>query len=286
MNKPEIELLKYRDFTDVFNASFAFISQEFKRFGMAMLMYAGIPVLLAIIMSVFYARDTMSTVFEVLNGVSNMGPSPSLIILAILLSFVAQIFIYGLVPAYLGEYEEKGRSGFTIADVWSRFVRHLGAIIGYSILSGIMISIGFMFLIFPGIYLMVPLSFILYVKIIENKDFSDTFSRCFQLVKNRWWSTFGILILAYIIVAIVNWLFSVPSLIVGGVQGYLIASGAQESLDGNSLAMILSTVFSGLGQYILQPVLFIIIGFQYYTLREQKDRSSLMDRISSITSED
>lgn len=286
MNNPEIELVKYRDFTDVFNGSFAFISQEMKQLIRVIGIYAGVPVIISVILSALYAQDTMSTVFEIMNGGNTAGPNPGLVFFTIVVSFIAQVFIGGLVPAYLGEYEEKGRNGFTAADVWGRFARHFWAIVGYSLLAAVLLVLGFVFLIIPGIYLSVPFSFILYVKVIENKNLGDTLSRCFQLVKNQWWATFGILILAYLIIGIVSWVFSIPSLIVGGIEGFMAASGAKESMEGGSLAIVLSTVFAGLGQYILYPVLYIIIAFQYYTLREQKDRSGLMDRISSITEEE
>ncbi|WP_291858930.1 hypothetical protein [Marinilabilia sp.] len=286
MNNSEIELVKYRDFSDVFNGSFAFISQEMKQLFRVIGIYAGVPVIVSVILSALYAQDTMATVMEIMNGGNTAGPDPVLIFLTFLVSFVAQVFIGGLVPAYLGEYEDKGRNGFTAADVWNRFARHFWAIVGYSLLAALLLMLGFVFLIIPGIYLSVPFSFILYVKVIENKDLGDTLSRCFQLVKNRWWATFGIIILAYLIMGIVGWLFSLPSMIVGGIEGYMVASGAKEAMEGGSLAIVLSTIFAGLGQYLLYPVLYVIIAFQYYTLREQKDRSGLMDRISSITGEE
>lgn len=290
MNNQEIELKKYRDFTDVFNASFAFISQELKRLIRVMGLYAGVPVILSVVLSAYYTQNFLSSFIQIFNFPGSMSPEtmpdPTMIFLSIVISLVAQVFIMGLVPAYLGEYEEKGKDGFVAADVWARFAHHFWAIIGYSILAAIIISFGFMLFLIPGIYLWVPMSFILYVKVIENKDFSDTFSRCFQLVKNNWWVTFGILILAYIIIGIVGWLFSVPSMIIAGVESFLVGSGAQDSMQGSSLGIILSTVFAGLGQYILYPVLYIIIAFQYYSLREQKDGSTLMDRISSINQEE
>ncbi|WP_010661944.1 hypothetical protein [Marinilabilia salmonicolor] len=285
MNKQEIELVKYRDFSDVFNGSFAFMSQELRQLIRVFGLYAGVPVIISVILSALYMQDAFATIFETINNGVQSGPNPVLILLTIIVSFVAQVFIMGLVPAYLGEYEDKGRNGFTAADVWNRFARHFGAIIGYSIITGLLMFVGFIFLIIPGIYLMVPFTFVLYVKVIEDKDLGDTLSRCFQLVKNRWWATFGIIILAYLIISVVGWLFSIPTLIVAGIQGFTAVSGG-EAVDGSSLGIILSTVFAGLGQYILYPVLYVIIAFQYYTLREQKDRSSLMDRISSITEEE
>ncbi|WP_462317802.1 hypothetical protein [Marinilabilia sp.] len=286
-NRPEIELKRERDFSDVFNASFAFLSQEIKRLTRVVGMYAGVPVIIAIIMSAYYTQDTFSTVFQVMSGTNaSTIPDPMLIFLTIVISFLATIFLAGLIPAYMGEYEEKGKNGFGPEDVWKRFARHFGAIIGFSILGSIIVTVGFFLLIIPGIYLSVPMAFLLFVKVIEDKSLGDTFSRCFQLVRNNWWITFGIIILAYIIISIVSWLFSVPALIVGGIQGFLVGTGEQDAIHTDSLAFILTTVISGLGQYILYPVLYIIIAFQYYSLREQKDRDTLMGKVSAINEEE
>ncbi len=287
MNKPEIELKRERDFSDVFNASFAFISQEIKRLGKVIVLYAGIPIIIVVIMSTFYAQDTMTSVFEIMNqqGVVT-SPDGSIIFLSILFGFLAQLFIAGLVPSYLGEYEEKGRSGFSADDVWQRFLKNLGAIIGYSILAFLIIGVGVAFLIIPGIYLSVPLAFLLYVKIIENRSLGATFSRSFQLIRNNWWKTFGILILAYLIIAIIGGLLSVPAMIVAGIEGFLVGSGQQETMNGDSLAFVITTFLGGLGQYLLYPVLYVIIAFQYYALREQKDQDYLMEKVSAINIEE
>jgi hypothetical protein len=287
MNKPEVELKRARDFSGIFNAAFSFMSQEFKRILHVIALYAGVPIVIAVIMSTYYAQNTFSSIMQLMNGTSSYGgPSLLLIFITSVLGFLAHIFIAGLVPAYMAEYEEKGKNGFVSADVWGRFIRHLGAIIGYSLLASIMLVVGIIFLIVPGIYLSIPFAFILYVKIIEDRDFSGTLSRCFQLVRNNWWVTFGIIILAYLIVGVVGGLFSVPAMIVAAINGFLIGTGQQETFQSDSLAFVVSTIFGGLGQYILYPVLYIIIAFQYYSLREQKDRETLMDKVSSINEQE
>lgn len=282
MKKPEIELKKERDFSDVFNASFAFITQEIKRLFRVVVLYAGVPIILAAIMSAFYTQDSLSSVFFIIDGSAPEEPDMGLMGLTVLFGLLAQLFIAGLVPAYLGEYEEKGKSGFTADDVWKRFVRHLGAVIGYSLLSFLIIIVGFLLFVIPGIYLSVPLSFILYVKIIEDRNFSSTFSRSFQLVSSNWWVSFGIILLAYLILAVIGGLFSFPAMIVAGIEGFMVGSGQQEASQSNSLALIITSIIGGLGQYILYPVLYIIIAFQYYNLREQKDRDTLLDKVSAI----
>lgn len=282
MKKPEIELKKERDFSDVFNASFAFITQEIKRLFRVVVLYAGVPIILAAIMSAFYTQDSLSSVFFIIDGSAPEELDMGLMGLTVLFGLLAQLFIAGLVPAYLGEYEEKGKSGFTADDVWKRFVRHLGAVIGYSLLSFLIIIVGFLLFVIPGIYLSVPLSFILYVKIIEDRNFSSTFSRSFQLVSSNWWVSFGIILLAYLILAVIGGLFSFPAMIVAGIEGFMVGSGQQEASQSNSLALIITSIIGGLGQYILYPVLYIIIAFQYYNLREQKDRDTLLDKVSAI----
>jgi hypothetical protein len=283
MNKPEIELKKERDFSDVFNASFAFITQELKKLFQVITLYAGVPIIIAAIMSAYYAQDTFTSILQVVQGGTGSNASSAwLVFLTIIFGMLAQLFISGLVPAYFGEYEEKGKGNFSSLDVWNRFVRHFGAIIGYSIVAGVIMIFGVILLVIPAIYLWVPLSFILYVKIIEDKGFGETFSRCFQLIRNNWWITFGILLLSYLIISIVGTLFSIPAMIIAGVEGFLVGSGQQEAVNSDSLAFIITTIVGGLGQYLIYPVWNIIVGFQYYNLREQKDRETLMDKVSAI----
>ncbi|MFO8000278.1 MAG: hypothetical protein R6U46_03470 [Marinilabilia sp.] len=287
MNRPEIQLKKERDFSNVFNASFAFVTQEVGRLLRVVGLYAGVPIIIAVIMNAYYAQDTMSSVFNIMSSGNAMSEPDNLLTgLSILFSLLAQLFIAGLIPAYVAEYEAKGKDGFRADDVWERFVTNFGAIIGYSLLAAFMVIVGFGLLIFPGIYLWVPLSFVLYVKLIEEKSLGSVFSRCFQLIRNNWWKTFGIFVLAYLIMSIITGLFSLPAAIVAGIEGFMVGSGQQEALDANSLAVILTTVVGGLGQYLLYPVLYIILAFQYYNLREQKDRDSLMEKVSAINEEE
>lgn len=287
MKPTQIELKKERDFSDVFNAAFSFIGSEAGRLFRVIGLYAGVPVIIAVIMSAYYARDTMSSVFQVMSDANDMSqPDTALVGLTILFSVVAQLFLAGLVPAYMAEYEQKGKDGFRADDVWQRFVRNFGVVVGYGILAAVIVIIGFALFLFPGIYLSVPLSFILYVLLIENKRGNRLFSRCFQLVRSKWWKTFGILFLAYLIMAIVSGIFSLPSAIAAGIEGFLVGSGQKEVMEANSLAVILTTIFGGLGQYILYPGLYVIVAFQYYSLREQKDRDSLMEKVSAIKEEE
>ena len=284
MTRRGIELKRERSFSEVFNASFEFISQELKLLFRVIGLYAGLPIIIAVIMSAYYTQDSLTSVLRMVQGSGSENPvtSGGLFLLTLFFSVLTQLFINGLVPAYFGEYEDKGKGNFSSVDVWKRFIRNFGAIIGYTIVTGIILILGLIFFIIPAIYLFVPLSFILYVKIIEGRSFGDTLSRCFKLIRKRWWITFGIIIIAYIIVSIVSTLFSFPSMIVAGIEGFLVGGGHQDAESSKSLVFIITTVIAGLGQYLIYPALYVIIAFQYYSLREQKDREVLMDKVSAI----
>lgn len=287
MNKQAIELKQDRDFSDVFNAAFAFITQEFKQLFKVIALYAGLPIILAVIMNVYFVQDYMTAFMQVIQGsnsVDNNVTSGSLILLTIFFSIIATLFISGLVPAYMGEYEEKGKGNFSSIDVWKRFIRNLGAIFGYSFVVGIIVLFGMFLFFIPGIYFLVPLSLILYIKIIEGNGFRRTFSRSFKLIRKRWWVTFGVIILAYIIIAIVGALFSFPAMIMTGIEGFLYSRNQIDGEIGKSIGVILTNIIGNLGQYLVYPALYIIIGFQYYSLREQKDREVLLNKVSAINS--
>jgi hypothetical protein len=283
MSNPEIELKKERDFSDVFNASFTFINQNAKRLLTVIGLYAGIPVIIAIVLNAYYTQDALTSFSKMLDSSQSVTlPDFSMLFVSLFSSVLAQIFIFGLVPAYFKEYEAKGKSGFTAHDVWLRFMNNFVAIIGYSLLIGIFITIGFIIFVIPGIYLSVTLSFILFVKIIEERNLENSLSRCFRLISDNWWITFGILIVAIIIFSIISTLFSLPAIIVGAIEGFLVGSGQKAAIDAKSFAIVITTVLGGIGQYLLYPVVYVIMAFQYYNLREKKDRDVLMDKVSAI----
>lgn len=285
MNKHDVILEKERDFTDVINATFSFISQEFKPFFKVILLYAGIPIITAALLAAIFSGNTISNMFMAIQGkVQPVDPNYGMMGAMYLVMIITLIFISGLTAAYLDEYRKKGKDNFISSDVWKNFLSILPLTIGVNIVTFLIIMAGFMFCILPGIYLSVPLSFAITILYIEKPDFGTTLKRSFELVSNNWWNTFGLIIVVYLIVSILGGLFSIPSMIIAGIQGFVIATGG-ESESVNSLPIIISTVIGGLGQYLFYPILYIALGFQYFSLKEKKDQTSLLKKVSEITND-
>lgn len=285
MNKPLVVLEKERDFTDVINGTFAFITQEFKLLFKVLVLYAGLPIIAASLIGAIYAGNTMSNLFLTIQGKSvPVEPDFSVMGAMYLMVFIAMFMISGLTAAYLDEYRKKGNGGFNEGDVWRNFVSQLLTAIGLNIVTFIMIMIGIVLCIIPGIYIMVPLSLVVTVLYIEKVSFGNIIRRSFELVSNNWWNTFVLIIVVSIIVSVLGGLFSIPAMVIGAVQGFTVATGG-EAESVNSVPIIVSTIIGGLGQYLIYPVLYVAVGIQYFNLKEKKDQTSLFKKVSEITNE-
>lgn len=316
MEKPTVLLKKSRDFSDVINATFAFISQEFKSYGKVILYYGGIPILLTAIAGAFFSGTEMSKIFSQMGALENsmdiFGVSYfAKIALVYVLSLLVFVFISGLTAAYMELYTLKGRNNFETNEVWHLFTSSVGQLIGFYLLvflgfvilgGGIAIIIASFSLVGSGgvgaaltiflammiflvlvVYVSVPLSLGYVIIYSEERSFGALFSRMFQLVKGSWWQTFGIIFVLFLIYSLLGSLFSIPVFISSMMQGIVSASGG-DPIGGENLTftMIVVSLISTLGQFIMYPIMLIGVGVQYYNLREQKDNDSLLKKVAEM----
>jgi len=291
-----------RYFTDVINISFAFIKKEYKSFWKVMIMYASLPTIAYGIFNTVYFKNTINMMFKLFK---NQG-SPqefsqgftSQMFLLYLLAMVMYLFYYGLTYSYIKLYSDHKRQ-IQPKEVWRLFVKKFFAILGYSFLTGVFVFIGYFIVIivfaiggsgfFVGVgffvsflllvYIFTVLSFLLMIKINEKVDYFIALGRCFQLIRSHWWETFGINLTAFI----VSWNFSLilnlPS------YGYLIGRGFLiEDPSIGILPAVLASVCSTIGLFFITPIVPILISFQYFSLAEHKDNTSLFERIDNINS--
>ena len=99
-----------------------------------------------------------------------------------------------------------------VDDVWIKVKDNVGKTIFFSIGYTIITLLATVLLIIPGIYVSVALMIIYIVGLNEDKGFFDSMSRSFYLVKNKWWFTFGLLIVLSLIQGFLGLLFQVPQI--------------------------------------------------------------------------
>lgn len=123
-----------------------------------------------------------------------------------------------------------------------------------SILYGIIVGIGFLILIIPGIYLVVRFLFVPEAIVLERTGIWGAFSRSSQLVKGSWWRVFGIALLVFIITAVLSG-------VLGAVAGALLVSGHR----------VAGEVVSAIVTILVEPFEFGALILLYYDLRIRKE---------------
>ncbi len=139
------------------------------------------------------------------------------------------------------EQIEKGR--LTSGHQSDSLPRRLLWIWALSILVGIIVVLGFIALIVPGIILTIMFSLAFPVLIIENKGVLDSMGRSRELVGHRWLKTFA----TFLVLAII---FAIASAIVGAISGPL---------------GVANPVVNGLLSAFYQPLFPILLAVYYYS---------------------
>lgn len=164
-----------------------------------------------------------------------------------------------IADAYLGE-EVSWRSSLRFA------LRRLPALVGLSILSGILVGIGTILLVIPGIYLYVAFAVSVPVLLVEGAGPAGALQRSRELVRGRWWGTLGVTVVGYLLVSIVTYA------LVGVVVGIAFANPARNTVTG----FLLNTLASTVGSMIATPAAAAFVTVLYIDLRVRKEAFDLL----------
>lgn len=281
MKQPNIELAKVRDFSAIINDSFLFLRQNFKPLLRSFFTFCGFFIVAAIVTGIFQQlkirefldvngleRTSSSNIF---NYYRTWGLEAALAIVFMILSYTA---IPVTVLCYIVLYKEKGNVAPTNDEMWGYIKYYYLKILGCAVLNAIIVFVGAVFCLIPGIWLYPIMALTLPIIVMENATYGYAFNQSFRLIKDNWWTTFGAIFIMGIIVGISATIVTIPA-----------AIWSQFSLllhwRGGTLATILTVILShiALVLYIL-PV--ITIALCYFSLNEQKEGTGLMARINQI----
>lgn len=198
--------------------------------------------------------------------------------------FVFYLLIMSFLPAtvvysYIKLYRERSESVFTVEQVLGELKNYWLRLLGAMIMTYIILIPAFILFIIPGIYLAIPMALIPYIMVAEDLSFFDAMSRAFKMVRDNWWETFGIMIVAAIIGSLFNYVFQLPVTIVIGASPFISASGEITSLG---FWGILAAVIYMVGSFIVQAIPLTIYAFHYHHLVEIKEGTGMMGRIANL----
>jgi hypothetical protein len=141
-------------------------------------------------------------------------------------------------------------------------LKRLWSVILVSILVGLVVAVGFILLVIPGIIFLVFLSVSIPVLIVEGRRGTEAMGRSWNLVKGNFWHAFGVIVVAALIVGIISgiigaiggdnwavrWIFTaiaqiltVPFASLVSVLLYLDLRARSESLSADTLRQELAT---------------------------------------------
>jgi hypothetical protein len=159
--------------------------------------------------------------------------------------------------AYLGE-----------APTWRSSLRfalaRLHSILWITILGGIATVAGFVLCLIPGFYLWIAFSVAVPVLLTEGVKGTRALGRSRALVRDRWWGTFGVVLLGTILAGVV-------SAAVGGAAGF--AGGSTDA--GSVTGFLVNSISGTLGSMISTPFTAAFVSVLYFDLRVRKEAFDL-----------
>jgi len=284
----KMKLYEQRDFGEKINATFSFLRDNFVPLGKSILYIAGPAVLLvgifnALSASNLFFNDGDVTPEEALTSAGGVG-------IAGLLALLTVPLVIGVVYGYISLYfEQDGFEEIEVSDVWEKVKEHYLSILLSSIVTSILVVIGFIFLIIPGFMLLAAFSFIFVLLVKERLSFGEAFSRCFKLVSDHYLSTLGLLLVMIILQSIVTSVFNLPLIIFTGAGAFLSSSGDFDMENSSAIVQALFIIFqviSTLGSQFMYAITLVAIAFQYGNLVEKKESAGLMEEIDQLGEED
>ena len=287
---PKIDFYKKRPFSDKLNITFVFLRENAWPYLKVQLLIAG-PILLLVNMA---ASRLQSGLFDSVEKIQ-MGPDGFIIDMfgdmfgtygfMLLAGLVGGSLIPVLCYGYMRVYRERPPEGITIAhvtrDMWPNFL----SMLGYGIIAGMVVIVSAFFLFIPAIYFMVVLSLGAAIICFEKTNPFTAFSRCFTLIKDKWFSTAGLLLVVGIIVYFITAFFSLPRVVLMGIWTFLSlesgnpSAGMPAYMDSLQILFAVLQSFAGIITYSL---VYIALAFQYFNLVERRESRGLMTRIGAM----
>ncbi|WP_234736463.1 hypothetical protein [Tellurirhabdus bombi] len=275
-----INLYQQRDFSEKINVTFQYAIQEMRSLGMALLYIAG-PLALASGIISGYLQATVTTGIQAGTRVTPFFGTTSslmLVFLTYFLTLLTGLLVSLVVYAHLKIYDRTNGGPVTVSEVWEEIQASLGQSIGVGIVTLLLTILAFFVFFFPAIYLGVVFSLAIIIVVFERPGLGPTISRCFNLIRDKWWSTFGLLLIMGIIVYVISFIFNAPLIAFTLLKSFRVLSDIPEPFT------ILATIISTIGSSVMSALGALALAFQYFNLVERQEGRGLLSDIESIGS--
>jgi len=282
-----LELAKPRDFGEIVSDTFTFIKQNFKPLlkyffifcGLFLIFSAASMILIEIKTFDFYGSSFDPNAFEESNAFSRIFSIMGGVLVYVVFAILQYIAMNVTVLCFMALYKQKQNTVPTTEEMWGYIKYYFLKILGSNVLLYLLLIIGFMLCFVPGIYLSPIFALVTPIMIAENTSFGYAFNQSFRLIRDNWWSTFGVFVVIYIILYVINLIISVPSMLLGAGNIFLHLTKNSEAL---SLPIAIITTLLQSVSYFFHMLMVVAVGIVYFSLTEIKEGTGLMERINQF----
>lgn len=145
--------------------------------------------------------------------------------LTVVVTVLATTFLSGFLTVVIGK-AVLGRP-VRAGEVWTEIRPLLLPLLGLTVVYTLIVVVGLVVFIIPGIWLYVLFALATPALVLERGRIGTALGRSKLLVRGSWWRTFGILLLAAIIAAIISMIIALPFDLLGG--GAALGGGAMST---------------------------------------------------------
>lgn len=289
----KITFHKVRDFGQKLNATIEFIRQNALPLGKSILYILGpLAILNGLLFAQYinFAFGTMSgqEPMDVQNPLASIV-NPSYIGFIFLSSFSA-LLNFSIIFNFMKLYRKKYPEEITVVEVLNASWKNLLPLFVLGVFTTIISIFGFFAFILPGIYLMIVFSLSIPILFFEDKGIFHSIGRGFQLIKGKWWSTFGLLFVSTILMYAVSMISIVPFYAFYFMSIFSLVEETGITAETGSWwfqgGMTLSIMFMFLGSFLAYSIPMVALSFQYFNLVERKESVGLMSEIDQLETSD
>ncbi len=306
-----IKYQKLRDFSEKINATFYFIRQNFKSLGKALIFIAGPPALMVSLVLGNFIGEFLQTMQAGVSGADSTSYLLSVgfwmqLLLMLFFGILSYVFTLSVIYNYVLLYEERQTNQIDVSIVWERvrasFWMYLGTTLFFAVMflavyvvlilpvvllaaiSPILIFFGVLGILVVLAYLVIAIAPTFIIRAYEKRGIFSAIGRAFYLIKGKWWSTAGLVLILSLMAGIISYIFLIPYYAVIFTTALHEANG--HAFTGPTETMLLVTeIFFGiyyLAQILLSTLTHVGISFQYFNLVEIKEARGLMGDIEKF----
>ncbi len=203
------------------------------------------------------------------------GAIALVMIVAVITMWFSMAFYGGII--YIQGLHGRGSEMAAWPALWYGAGRSLHMFLGY-ILYGIIVLLGLIALIIPGIFLGVALYLFLYAIVLERVSAGQGLTRSWELVKGNWWRALVIIsvpAMVYLVVAML------AGMLVAGITGGMMAAG-QDVMSSVMILEIINQLIGAVISAIFVPLLLATGVALFNDLILRSEGTDLEQRISAL----